>query len=400
MTPSWREMIRTYGRIGLMSFGGPVAQIGVMHRELVEGRGWLSDEAFTRGLSFSMLLPGPEAMQLATWAGWRQRGVGGGLLAGGLFVLPGALFMALITAAYLNWGTAPGVEAAFLGIKAAVIVVVAQALLRLGRKVLTGPLQMALAAGAFGALALALLPFPAVVVMAAIIGAVTAKETGHGPADPGDWGHTARHGVLWLALWLAPLGVLAATGPERLFEIAGFFTRLAAFSFGGAYALLAWMSQALVEDQGWLTAAQMVDGLGLAETTPGPLVLVTQYAGMLAAEPLGGTGIAAAALLTLWAIFVPCFGLVFTLAPHMERLSQAPRLSAALKAVSASVVGVIGALALFFARHTLVPEGSVSLAALGLTLLAALLLVWRALPLPLVLALLAAAGFGLHMVTG
>ncbi len=371
-----------------------MAQIGVMHRELVERRGWLDDPTFTRGLSFAMLLPGPEAMQLCTYAGWRQRGVIGGLVAGALFVLPGALVMAAITIAYLAWGQLPGVAQAFLGIKAAVTVVVAQALWRLGRKMLTGAFPAALALVAFIALSLALAPFPVVVLIAAAIGALTAPPGSAAPTPNGpSLAETIRTATLWLGLWLAPLALLLATGPDRLAQIAAFFTRLAALSFGGAYALLAWMSDALVADKGWLTPAQMVDGLGLAETTPGPLVLVTQFAGMVAAAPLGPGGIAAAALVTLWAIFTPCFGLIFTLAPHLDRLTSAPRLAAALTAVSAAVVGVIASLALFFARHTLFPDGALSLPALGLTALAALFLIPLRLPLPAALALLAMAGW-------
>ncbi len=392
---AFSDLIRVFGKIGLLSFGGPVAQIGVMHRELVERHAWLSDAAFTRGLSFAMLLPGPEAMQLCTYAGWRQRGVPGGLVAGTLFVLPGAVFMFAITFAYLRWGALPGVDAAFLGVKATVIVVVAQALVRIARKVLITPLSWGLAVAAFVALAGLSLPFPVVVLAAAAIGAVTATGTATetGAVRP-RMRRTLVTALSWTLLWLAPLGLVAVTGPDRLADIAGFFTRLAAFSFGGAYAALAWMAQAMVEIRGWLTPEQMVDGLGLAETTPGPLILVTQFAGMVAAAPLGPGSMVLAALLSLWAIFIPCFGLVFTLAPYLDLLARAPRLAASLSAVSAGVVGVIAALALFFARHTLWPDMTLSPPALGLTALAALLLLGLRLPLPVTLIAMAIAAIG------
>ncbi len=333
MTPL-SDLFRAFSKIGLLSFGGPVAQIGVMHRELVEHRGWLTDDQFSRGLSFSMLLPGPEAMQLCTYAGWRLRGTLGGLVAGALFVLPGAAFMAAITLAYLRWGNLPGVAPAFLGIKAAVLIVVAQALVRLGLRTLTTLPSLLLASAAFALLLLGL-PFPFVVLGAALYGGL--RATGTAPlAFP--LRRSARTATLWLALWLSPVALLYATQTQTqtqtqpMADLIGFFTRLAAFSFGGAYAALAWMSQAMVESHGWLTPAQMVDGLGLAETTPGPLILVTQFAAMVAVADHGTATVLAAGTLTLWAIFAPCFGLVFALAPALDALTRHPRLSAALKA--------------------------------------------------------------------
>ncbi|MEC7763799.1 MAG: chromate efflux transporter [Pseudomonadota bacterium] len=397
-TPALAQLIRTFAKIGLLSFGGPVAQIGVMHRELVERLGWLSEPQFTRALSFAMLLPGPEAMQLCTYAGWRLRGTAGGLIAGALFVLPGALVMAALVMAYLRWGDLPGVEPAFMGIKAAVIVVVATALTRLGRKVLTGWRAAGLALGAFVALAGFALPFPLVVVVAARLGAAVGRGEAEVPQSSASLASSVRTAALWTVLWLAPLGALWLIGATQLAQITAFFSRLAIFSFGGAYAALAWMAQALVETQGWLTPDQMVDGLGLAETTPGPLILVTQFAGMVAAAPLGFGAMLAAGGLTLWAIFAPCFGLVFALAPHLDRLTAQPRLAAALEAVSAAVVGVIAALALYFARNFFFEAGALSLAALSwpalaLTGLAALLLTLLRLPLPAALAALAGAGW-------
>ncbi|MBL6425939.1 MAG: chromate efflux transporter [Maritimibacter sp.] len=401
--PSLSHLIRTFAKIGLLSFGGPVAQIGVMHRELVDRLGWLSEAQFTRALSFAMLLPGPEAMQLCTYAGWRLRGTLGGLIAGALFVLPGAVAMALITLAYLRWGDLPGVEPAFMGIKAAVIVVVATALARLARKVLTTWRARALALAAFIALALFSLPFPVVVLVAALTGAAFGSGTVEHVATPAPVGRSVRTAALWAFLWLAPLAILWLIGAEHLAQITAFFSRLAIFSFGGAYAALAWMAQALVETQGWLTPDQMVDGLGLAETTPGPLILVTQFAGMVAAAPMGTGAALGAGVLTLWAVFAPCFGLVFTLAPHLDRLAAHPRLAAGLSAVSAAVVGVIAALALYFARHFLfqngqLTPGDLSWVAVGLTVLAAVFLTLLRLPLPLALVLLAGAGWLTGMV--
>ncbi|MAM62388.1 chromate efflux transporter [Maritimibacter sp. UBA3975] len=392
--PALAPLTRAFTRIGLLSFGGPVAQIAVMHEELVERRGWIDEALFSRGLAFCMVLPGPEAMQMCTYAGWRLRGVPGGLIAGALFVLPGAVFMAVVTLAYLSWGQTPFVEDAFLGIKAAVIVVVARALARMARKTLAGVQAWGLAVLAFAALLFAV-PFPAVVLAAGLFGYLTAN--GRGGLEPIGWRSTLGTAALWTALWLMPLAILYATGTQPLADITAFFSRLAAVSFGGAYAALAWMAQALVETQGWLTPEQMVDGLGLAETTPGPLVLVTQFAGMVAASP-GGTGAALiAGGFTLWAIFIPCFGLVFTLAPHLEAITAHPRLAAALKAVSAAIVGVIASLALYFARNFFFSDGSLSpdslsLPALALSAIAALCLLAARLSLPLTLALLAIAG--------
>ncbi|MBV7409670.1 chromate efflux transporter [Maritimibacter sp. DP1N21-5] len=388
----YRDLVAAFTKIGLLSFGGPVAQIGVMHRELVEQRGWLTDDQFSRGLSFSMLLPGPEAMQLCTYAGWRLRGILGGLLAGALFVLPGAVFMAAITLAYLRWGNLPAIAPAFLGIKATVVVVVAQALARLVRKNLTSTPARLVALAAF-ALLLAGLPFPFVVLGAATFGYV--RATGTAPLEI-PVGQATMTALFWALLWLAPIAALYATQTQPMADLIGFFTRLAAFSFGGAYAALAWMSQALVETHGWLTPAQMLDGLGLAETTPGPLILVTQFAGMVAMAEHGTGAVLAAGALTLWAIFVPCFGLVFTFAPALDSLTTHPRLSAALSSVSAAVTGVIGALALYFMGHTLFP-GGLSLAgaapeAFALTTLAALLLIALRWPLPVTLLFLAGAG--------
>ncbi len=303
--PSWPEMLRVFGRIGLLSFGGPAAQIGVMHRELVDERPWLSERQFLNALGFCMLLPGPEAMQLATYAGWRLRGTAGGLLAGMLFVLPGALVIGVLALLYARYGTMPQTEALLLGIKATVIVIVIEALRRLMRKALTGPAMVAVALLSFAAIFLFDVPFPLLILVAALFGATRAAPAATPQPLPTG---TFRPGViaLWALLWLAPLPLLALGGQTLLFELSAFFAKLAVVTFGGAYAVLAYMAQEVVSARGWLDPLQMVDALGLAETTPGPLILVTQFVGMLTGFAAGGTGLAlAAGALTLWMTFVP-----------------------------------------------------------------------------------------------
>lgn len=357
-TPSWRQMLAAFGRIGLVSFGGPAAQISVMHRELVERRRWMQEEGFLGALSFCMLLPGPEAMQLATYAGWRLRGIAGGLLAGMLFVAPGALVVALLALAYVEWGTLPEVQAAFLGIKALVVVLVCQALWRLSQKALTGRAQRLWAMGAFVALFAFALPFPLLILAAGAWGLLQPASASNPPAPAPAQGPGARRSLLvalaWGLAWLAPLLALHLAGQTFLFELGAFFARLAVLSFGGAYALLAWMAQVTVETHGWLSPGQMIDALGLAETTPGPLILVTQFVAMVAGALRQGPGLGlAAGVLTLWVTFLPCFLFIFTFAPHVERLLGQPRLRAALAAITAAVVGVIASLALWFALHVL-----------------------------------------------
>ncbi|CUH41082.1 putative chromate transport protein [Jannaschia seosinensis] len=356
MIPSWAELVRTFGRIGLLSFGGPAAQIALMHRELVEQRDWLDEATFLRGLGFCTLLPGPEAMQLATFAGWRLRGMGGGLLAGLLFVLPGAAVMIALAALYLAYGRVPSVEAAFLGIKAAALAIVAGALWKLRAKALRGPLAVAVAIAAFVGLFLLGLPFWAVLLAALLLGfALPEGETE--PAAKAPPVRTWRIVATWLAIWWAPLLLLLLIAPESVPARAGlFFSWLATVSFGGAYAVLAALAQTAVETHGWLTPEQMVDGLGLAETTPGPLILVTVFTGWLGGAQVGlGTAIVTA-LVTIWATFAPCFLWIFAGAPHLERLTAQPRLRGALSMVSAAVAGVIANLSLWFAVHVLFAE--------------------------------------------
>jgi len=409
-TPSHADLFGVFGRIGLLSFGGPAAQIALMHRELVERRPWLDEAGFLRALSFCMLLPGPEAMQLATYAGWRLRGVPGGLIAGCLFVLPGAALILTLAICYARWGTMPQVQALFLGIKATVVVIVLQALARLGKRTLRTPARWAAAGLSFLAIFAFALPFPLIVAGAAVWGYASATGAPLPPIALGG-GRPRTFGTvaIWGGLWLLPVAVLAAVDAPLILAIALFFSKLAVLTFGGAYAVLAWMAQEVVTAKGWLGAEQMIDALGLAETTPGPLILVTEFVGYLAAEQAGGwaLGLAGAAI-TLWVTFVPCFLWIFAGAPYIDRLAGFPRLSAALEAVTAAVVGVILNLSVWFAAHVFFAEvgrveagpfrlvtpnwASFDPAAVALAGLAALLLLALRWPLPLVLAVTAVAG--------
>ena len=416
-TPSLRELTRVFARIGVMSFGGPAAQIAVMHRELVDDRPWLSEQQFLNALSFCMLLPGPEAMQLCTYAGWRLRGVTGGLIAGLLFTLPGALVMLALVWAYATWGALPLAEALFLGIKATVAIVVLQALLRLSGKALKSRDRYVLAVLSFLALFALNAPFPLIIALAATYGALTATGDHSATAAPPLKARTPRTIALWLGLWWAPIATAWALGADTLAAIGLFFSKLAVVTFGGAYAVLAYMTQEVVETNHWLTTPQMMDGLGLAETTPGPLILVTEFVGFMAGHNAAGPGLAlAAAALTLWVTFVPCFLWIFTAAPYVEWISSRPRLTGALSAITAAVVGVIANLSLWFALHVFFDQvtradlgplspawpiwSSFNAPALGLAVVAAYLLLRLRLSLPLALVLMAAAGAGLGLMTG
>ena len=349
---SFSEFFRAFARIGLLSFGGPAAQIALMHRELVDERKWLTEAEFLRALSFCMMLPGPEAMQLATYAGWKLRGVVGGIIAGLLFVLPGAAVIAALALLYLSFGDQPLVRAAFVGVKAAVIAIVLEALLRISKRALKGRLHTVLAAAAFVALAMFHLRFPLVIVIAGLIGALAAPQTDAAALPAPAPGRALRVAAIAGALWAAPLLAAKATGATFLTEIGVFFSKLAVVTFGGAYAVLAYMAQDVVTGRGWLTPLQMVDALGLAETTPGPLILVTQFVAMLAGDAQGGIPLALlAGAMTLWVTFVPCFLWIFAGAPYIDWLAGKPRLSAALSGITAAVVGVILNLSLWFALH-------------------------------------------------
>ncbi|WP_224824637.1 chromate efflux transporter [Cognatishimia sp. MH4019] len=406
--PSLPHLIRVFARIGVLSFGGPAAQIALMHDALVEKEKWLTEQDFLRALSFCMLLPGPEAMQLATYAGWRLHGTVGGLIAGALFVLPGAAVVLALAIGYAFYSDLNWVQGAFLGIKSAVILIVLQALLKLSKKALATPLSWALAIAAFIAIFAIGVPFPIIIGVAALVGLSQAHK-GTGLATPMSHVHLPRTIMLWGALWSAPIAAAFALQAEFLTDIGLFFSKMAVVTFGGAYAVLAYMTQEVVQNYGWLSTAQMIDGLGLAETTPGPLILVTEFVGFLAGFQERGLGLGiTAAALTLWVTFIPCFLWIFAGAPYVEHLARAPRIEAALKAVTSAVVGVIANLSVWFALHvfftTLTPTpflgtqlpvpvpGSLSLAALGLTVVAAILIFGLRLSLPLVLLVMALAG--------
>jgi chromate transporter len=354
--------LRVWLKIGCLGFGGPAGQIALMHRVLVDEKKWVEESRYLHALNFCMLLPGPEAQKLATYVGWLLHGVRGGLAAGILFVLPGALVMLGVSLLYVLGQGVPAVEGALFGVKAAVLVIVVEALLRIGRRALKTRALMGLAAAAFVGIFFLDLPFPLIVAAAAAVGFFTTEKASSVPTEnaQGRWGQAARYAAAGTALWLAPiLLVLATLGSSHvLFDIAAFFSKLAVVSFGGAYALLAYMAQQAVENYQWMTAPEMVDGLGLAETLPGPLIKVTQFVGFLAAwrDPAPFSALAAGVLgaaLTTWVTFALPMMLIFVGAPFIEQLRANQRLSGALAAVTAAVVGVILNLTLWFALHVL-----------------------------------------------
>jgi len=373
--PSFAAAFRVWLKIGLLSFGGPAGQIALLHREVVDERRWVSDARFLHALNFCTLLPGPEAQQLATYLGWLLHGVRGGVTAGVLFILPGMAVMLGLSILYATLGEVPAVAALFSGLKCAVLVLVVEALLRVARRALKTNAAWALAAAAFVALYAFAMPFPAVMLAAALIGYFapdafragshgTAKD---GPAalldavlaaDPGRPGRLAasawRAGWVAAALWLLPVTALMVGDGDVFADIAWFFSKMAVVTVGGAYAVLAYVAQEAVEHYGWLSSDQMLVGLGLAETTPGPLILVLQFVGFLAGCGDGGLawGILAS-VLTVWVTFAPCFAFIFLGAPYVERLHANRKLTSALAAVTAAVVGVITNLALWFGLRVL-----------------------------------------------
>lgn len=366
--PQFSQAIFEFARIGFLSFGGPAGQIALMHRILVDEKRWLDERTFLSALNFCMLLPGPEAMQLATYAGWRMHGVRGGLMAGLLFVLPGAAVVFALASLYMIYGTTPLALALFVGVKAAVLAIVVEALLRVARRALKSVLDWWIAGAAFVGIFMLALPFPLIIALAGLIGYLA--EPVPVPASSGDasplhpdsrprWRATFKTASLWLAIWMVPLGLMAiALGAEHvLTQLAWFFSKLAVVTFGGAYAVLAYMAQEVVERFGWLNPGEMLDALGLAETTPGPLILVNEFVGSLAAgraaEGVSLTMALAGAVVTLWATFVPCFLWIFVGAPYIEHISRMPRLQAALRGITAAVVGVILNLTVWFTLHVL-----------------------------------------------
>ncbi|CAN7313382.1 chromate efflux transporter [Mesorhizobium amorphae] len=414
--PTFREAVRLWAKIGLLSFGGPAGQIALMHKELVEERRWIGEQRFLHALNYCMLLPGPEAQQLAIYIGWLLHRTLGGLVAGTLFVLPGAIVMLCLSSFYMLYNDAPVVEALFFGVKAAVLAVVVEAVIRIGKRALKNRVMVAIAIAAFLAIYVVKLPFPLIILAAGLTGWVgnrfapmpfsgAAHGKGNAPdirgvvdlmfergeldhTRPTRW-HAPRTIAIWLPIWLGPVALITAlTGSTSVWtQLGSFFSVMAVVTFGGAYAVLAYVAQAAVTSFGWLAPGEMVDGLGLAETTPGPLILVLQFVGFVAAyrhagamSPLiaGSLG----SLLTLWVTFVPCFFWIFLGAPYIEQLRQNKALSAALGAITAAVVGVVMNLALWFALHVVFSQ--VRSIGLGMEIPVLSSLDWRA-------ALLAAA---------
>jgi chromate transporter len=370
-SPSFGEVFKTWLKIGCINFGGPAGQIALMHRVVVDDKNWVDEARFLHALNFCMLLPGPEAQKLATYLGWLLHGVRGGLAAGILFVLPGAFVMLGLSLLYSLGRGISVVDGALFGIKAAVLVIVIEALIRIGKRALKSAVLLGIAAAAFIGIFFLALPFPLIVAAAGLVGYLIAQrrpdqlglsdKTEAVTAPPkGRWRHLVIASFVGLIAWWTPIALAALIfGPHHvLVSIGIFFSKLAVVSFGGAYALLAYMAQQAVETYGWMTAPEMVDGLGLAETTPGPLILVTQFVGYLAgfrhAAPFSPVtaGILGAAM-TTWVTFVPSMLWIFAGAPFVEPLRANRRLSGALAAITAAVVGVILNLSVWFALHVL-----------------------------------------------
>ena len=383
---SLREAFWVWLRVAALSFGGPAAQIAVMHKILVEEKRWVSENRFLHALNFCMLLPGPEAQQLATYIGWLMHRTTGGIIAGGLFILPGVISITVLSYIYAAFGHEGIVSALFFGLKAAVLAIVIEAVFRIGKRALKNTIMRLMAAAAFVGIFFFDVPFPIIVLAAGIIGYFGGRAGlvafkvggGHGPskseasadatyllgdelpahARPG-LGETARVASVWLLLWLVPVGALLLMfGEANVFsQIALFFSKMAVVTFGGAYAVLAYVAQQAVENYHWLKPGEMLDGLGMAETTPGPLIMVLQFVGFMAAyrEPGGLSPMLAGTLgglLATWVTFTPCFLWIFLGAPFIERLRDNAALTGALSAITGAVVGVILNLAIWFAVHT------------------------------------------------
>jgi len=353
--PTLRQSTATWCKIGLLSFGGPAAQIALMHREIVENKKWLSEDQFLNALNFCMLLPGPEAMQLATYSGWRINGTLGGLIAGLLFVLPGAFLITLLAVIYAFFGDVPLINSLFLGVKATVVVIVIQALLKVSKKALKTHYHTSIAVTAFISIFFFNLPYPFIIFVSAFFGylvlpnKINVKQVQQSQPLT----KTLKTILAWLVVWWIPILLVYLISDQKILtEITIFFSKLAVVTFGGAYAVLSYMAQDVVITKDWLTAGQMMDGLGLAETTPGPLILVTEFVGFLAAFQEGGIKLALiAGFLTLWVTFIPCFLWIFAGAPYIDWISSQPRLHGALSAITAAVVGVILNLSIWFMLH-------------------------------------------------
>jgi len=395
--PTFGQAMRFWLKLGFISFGGPTGQIAVMQTELVDRRRWISSAHFLQALNYCMLLPGPEAMQLATYVGWLLHRTPGGLVAGAFFVIPSIFVMLGLSYVYAAFGSVPWIAAMFYGLKSAVLAIVASATIRIGARALAHPLMYGLAAAAFGALFFFRVPFPAVIAAAAVVGLVGARwrpdifaanrgkdktATIISDTDPSP-GHTrpsfsraGRVTAVSLAFWIIPLVALGVwRGLEDvLFREAVFFSKAAMVTFGGAYAVLPYVAQQAVEHYGWLTPAQMIDGLGLAETTPGPLIMVLQFVGFMAgwrqAGDLGLAGAILGGLTATYFTFMPCFFWIFLGAPYMEQIRGNRALTGALAALTAGVVGVVLNLAVWFGLNVLFPAGqTIDWFALGVTVI-------------------------------
>ena len=389
--PTFSEAFRFWLKLGFISFGGPSGQIAIMHQELVEKKRWMSEARFLHALNYCMLLPGPEAQQLATYIGWLLHKTRGGVVAGALFVIPSMFILWILSVVYVTYGSVPWVTAVFYGLKPAVLAIVASAVIRIGSKALKNEVMWSIAGIAFVAIYFLRVPFPIIILAAAVIGFVGGKVRrdkflvigGHGVRKGAatevtvidDDAAAAEHTrptvsralkvcATCLALWWAPIALIAFwLGTDHaLFREAIFFSKAAMVTFGGAYAVLPYVSQQAVESHHWLTATQMLDGLGLAETTPGPLIMVLQFVGFLGGWNQPGSlprllSATLGALITTWTTFMPCFLWIFLGAPHIEQLRGNEKLTTALSAVTAAVVGVILNLAVWFGLHVLFPAG-------------------------------------------
>jgi chromate transporter len=370
--PTFAEATRTWAYIGLNSFGGPAGQIAVMHRVLVDEKKWVSEERFLHALNYCMLLPGPEAQQLATYIGWLLHGVRGGLVAGTLFIIPGIVVIMVLSYLYAGFQGVVAVQALFFGLKAAVLAIVAEAVLRIGKRALKTRFSVVIAVLAFVAIFFFAVPFPAIVAAAALAGltqrfgaknqntvAQSTNTTSPNAAQPSIM-RSFRVIAVWSVLWFTPLlAILTLKGPDSVYLSVGtFFSTAAMVTFGGAYSVLAYMAQEAVNTYGWLQPGEMVDGLAMAETTPGPLIMVVQFVGFMAAfRNAGGLHPLVAGtlggLLATWVTFIPCFLWIFLGAPYIEALRGNRALNASLGAITAAVVGVVLNLAVWFALHTI-----------------------------------------------
>lgn len=419
--PTFGEAFRFWLKLGFISFGGPTGQIAIMQTELVERKRWISQARFIHALNYCMLLPGPEAQQLATYIGWLLHKTAGGIVAGALFVIPSIVVLWTLSFVYVTYGTIPWIAAIFYGLKPVVVAIVVAAVIRIGRKTLKNEVMWAIAALAFIAIFVFGAPFPAIIVAAGLLGLIGGRvwpakfdvlspphsgsklerensviDDEHAPPEhtKPSLARSIRVAGIWLAIWWTPVllaAVLLGTGHTIVRE-GIFFSKAAMVTFGGAYAVLPYVAQRAVEDFGWLQRGQMMDGLGLAETTPGPLIMVLQFVGFMGGwnQPGHLTPLAAAtigALITTWVTFIPSFLWIFLGGPHIEQLRDNKRITAALSAVTAAVVGVVLNLAVWFARHVVHPQTGLDWFAIALGLVALIAMIrWKLGIIPVIVA--------------